>query len=85
MKEIDISCRTMFAELAQRTIDAQFVTDFPLERWFVRVTVKDREYWYFDLSTPEGKDKRNYVGPASDEAITKRVRAHKDQGQHPRA
>ncbi|TMU95488.1 nucleotidyltransferase family protein [Brucella haematophila] len=78
MKEIDISYRTMFAELAQRTMDAQFVADFPLEGWFVTVTVKDRDYWYFDLPTPEGKDKRSYVGPASDEAITKRVRAHKE-------
>lgn len=34
----------MFAELAQRTMDAQFVAD------------KDRDYWYFDLLTPEGKD-----------------------------
>ncbi|GEM_PF-6009505 len=44
MKETDISYRTMFAELAQRTMDAQFVAD------------KDRDYWYFDLLTPEGKD-----------------------------
>lgn len=78
MKEIDISYRTMFAELAQRTPDAQFAADFPLEGWFVTVTVKDRDYWYFDLPTPEGKDKRRYVGPASDEAITERVKAHKE-------
>ncbi|QND29435.1 nucleotidyltransferase family protein [Sinorhizobium meliloti] len=78
MKEIDISYRTMFLELAQRTLDAQFVADFPLEGWFVTVTVKGRDYWYFDLPTPEGKDKRRYVGPASDEAITERVKAHKE-------
>jgi hypothetical protein len=78
MKEIDISYRTMFEELAQRTPDAQFTADFPLEGWFVTVTVKDRDYWYFDLPTPEGKDKRRYVGPASDEAITERVKAHKE-------
>jgi hypothetical protein len=75
MKEIDISYRTMFAELAQRTLDAQFAADFSLEGWFV---VKDRDYWYFDLPTPEGKDKRSYVGPHSDEAITERVKAHKE-------
>ncbi|CDM61721.1 hypothetical protein LPU83_pLPU83d_0350 (plasmid) [Rhizobium favelukesii] len=78
MKEIDISYRTMFAELAQRTLDAQFAADFPMEGWFVTVTVKDRDYWYFDLPTPEGKDKRSYVGPHSDEAITARVKAHKE-------
>ncbi|MEY9560167.1 nucleotidyltransferase family protein [Sinorhizobium fredii] len=78
MKEIDISYRTMFAELTQRSLDAQFAADFPLEGWFVTVTVKNRDYWYFDLPTPEGKDKRSYVGPASDEAITERVKAHKE-------
>jgi len=44
----------------------------------VTVTVKDRDYWYFDLPTPQGKDKRSYVGPHSDEAITERVKAHKE-------
>lgn len=78
LKEIDISYRTMFAELTQRTLDAQFAADFPMEGWFVTVTVKDRNYWYFDLPTPEGKDKRSYVGPHSDEAITARVKAHKE-------
>ena len=33
MKKIDISYRFMFAELTQRTLDAQFVADFPLEGW----------------------------------------------------
>jgi hypothetical protein len=44
MKEIDIAYRTMFAELVQRTHDGQFLADFPLEGWFVTVTVKDRDY-----------------------------------------
>jgi len=78
MKDIDISYRTMFAELTQRTMDAQFAADFPLEGWFVNVTVKNRNYWYFDLPTPAGKDKRSYVGPASDEAISERVKTHKE-------
>ena len=78
LKEIDISYRTMFAELAQRTHDGQFLSDFPLEGWFVTVTVKGRDYWYFDLPTPEGKDKRSYVGPQNDEEITTRVKAHKE-------
>lgn len=44
----------------------------------MNVTVKNRDYWYFDLPTPEGKDKRSYVGPASDEALRERVNAHKE-------
>lgn len=55
-------------------MDAQFTADFPLEGWFVNVAVKNQDYWYFDLPTPEGKDKRSYVGPASDEAIRDNIR-----------
>ncbi|WP_306909369.1 nucleotidyltransferase family protein [Rhizobium mesoamericanum] len=77
MKEIDLVYRTMFAELAQRSLDAQFHADFPLEGRFVTVPVKGREYWYFDLPTPNG-DKRTYVGPHSDKEITARVKAHKE-------
>lgn len=51
MKETDISYRTMFAELAQQTMDAQFVAD------------KDRDYWYFDLPTSEGKDQTKLRRP----------------------
>jgi hypothetical protein len=77
MKQIDLVYRTAFAELAQRTFDAQFQADFPLEGRFVAVPVKGRNYWYFDIPTPEGKDKRRYVGPQDDADITARVKAHK--------
>ena len=77
MKQIDLVYRTAFAELAQRTFDAQFQADFPLEGRFVAVPVKGRNYWYFDLPTPEGKDKRRYVGPQDDVDITARVKAHR--------
>jgi len=78
MKQIDLVYRTMLAELAQRSFDAQFISDFPLDGRFVTVPVKGRHYWYFDRPTPEGKDKRSYVGPHDDPAITARVNAHKD-------
>lgn len=77
MKQIDLSYRTLFAELAQRSLDAQFEADFPLEGRFVTVSVKGKEYWYFDLPTADGPDKRRYVGPVADEEITARVNDHK--------
>ncbi|AFL51365.1 hypothetical protein ABIE78_002813 [Sinorhizobium fredii] len=76
MRQIDLVYRTMFAELVQRSLDAQFQADFPLEGRFVTVPVKGKNYWYFDLPTPHG-DKRRYVGPHSDAEITARVNAHK--------
>ncbi len=60
MKQIDLSYGTLFAELAQRSLDAQFQADFPLEGRYVTVPVKGRNYWYFDLPTEHG-DKRRYV------------------------
>lgn len=77
MKEIDLVYRTMFAELGQRSLDASFKADFPLEGRFVSVAIKGHDYWYFDRPTENG-DKRTYVGPKSDDEISKRVAAFKD-------
>src|SRR3546814_15394066 len=73
MKTLDLVYRTMFAELAQRSLDASFTTDFSTSGNFVRVPVKGRNYWYFE-ETPPSK-KRKYVGPASDTEIADRVAA----------
>lgn len=78
MREVDLVFRTMFAELAQQTLDAQWQSNFPLEGRFVTVPVKGNDYFYFDLPTPEGKDKRSYVGPAADSEIAARVRRHRE-------
>ncbi|RVL62751.1 hypothetical protein CN141_07730, partial [Sinorhizobium meliloti] len=43
MKEIDISYRAMFAELTQRTLDAQFAADFPLEAGLSHMSDKRSE------------------------------------------
>src|SRR3546814_13023615 len=63
----------MFAELAQRGLDASFTTDFSTSGNFVRVPVKGRNYWYFEETQPSKK--RKYVGPASDPEIADRVAA----------
>lgn len=73
MDEIDLIYQTMFAELAQRTLDAQFRTDFPPHGRFASVPVKGRRYWYFD----EGDKPRRYVGPADNPDIAARVEAFK--------
>lgn len=77
MRQIDLAYRTMFAELAQRSFDAQFSAGFPLDGRFVNVPVKGKGYWYFEYPTPEG-DKRRYVGPEADEQITASVIAHRE-------
>jgi len=81
MCEIDLVYRTMFAELGQRCIDADFIRDFRIEKVdgtfslkgaFFKMKVKGRDYWYHKGSTADGR-KQTYVGPASDPEITQRV------------
>ena len=50
VKEMDLVFRTMFTELSQRSLDASFQSDFPLEGRFVSVPVKGKSYWYFGLA-----------------------------------
>jgi hypothetical protein len=73
MKTVDLPYRTMFAELVQRSLDASFETDFSATGNFVRVPVKDRDYWYFEETQPTKT--RKYVGPADDPDVSGRVAA----------
>ena len=72
MKEIDLAFRTLFAELAQRCLDASFHSDFPTDGRFVVVPVKGRDYWYFDRKDGD-KPVRKYVGPRGDPDLDRRV------------
>lgn len=73
MKEIDLTYRTMFAELVQRSLDASVESEFSTAGNFVRVPVKGRDYWYFEETQP--KKTRKYVGSADDPDIAARVEA----------
>lgn len=73
MQPIDLSYRTMYSELAQRSLDGAFASEFSIAGRFVSVTVKDRRYWYFDIPVGNGKQQRRYVGPLEDPDITNRV------------
>lgn len=78
MKHIPHPYQTLYSELAQRSHDGLFASDFDVEGRFITAEVKGRRYWYFDLSNGEGGKKRTYVGPVEDPEITKRVEAFKD-------
>jgi hypothetical protein len=69
---IDLATQTTFAELLQRTLDADFDEQFPERGTFRRKKSKDRFYWQFQWR--EGTTvKSRYVLPVSDKAITDRV------------
>lgn len=85
LKSIDLMYQAMLAELGQRSLDAAWSADFPSDGRFTPRTVKQRRYWYFDR--PDGKSgrTRDYVGPASDPEIAKRVEEFKAQKDDLRA
>jgi hypothetical protein len=73
-RQLDLVYTTMIAELLERSLEAQFDTDFDESGTFRKRTVKGREYWYYkpsERNTDTTPDK--YVGSADDPAIAKRV------------
>lgn len=78
MKLLDHSYRTLYSELAQRTLDAQFSTEFPIAGRFISMESRGRRYWYYDLPKAGGGKQRRYVGPVEDVEITARVERFAD-------
>lgn len=76
MKLIDSAYRTLFSELEQRCLDAEFDEAYPESGAFKVTTVKGRGYWYF-VQRIDGKPRKRYVGPAADPEIDRRVKAFK--------
>jgi hypothetical protein len=74
---VSLTTQTLYAELVDRCAVAAFEAEFPLNGSFVRVRVKDREYWYFQQGARDasGKQPRKYVGPDNDE-IRQRMANH---------
>jgi hypothetical protein len=64
----------VFADLSQRCLDAAFDEQFPENGNFNLITVKGRDYWYYNgYDAVTGRKTKKYVGPAADPAIAARV------------
>jgi hypothetical protein len=74
---VSLMTQTAYAELLDRTIAACH-TEFPPSGSFVRVTVKERDYWYFQQGARDasGRQPRKYVGPDSPD-LRSRIQEHK--------
>lgn len=72
MDEISLATQTMFAELLQRCLDAEFDDTFHERGNFRRRRKGDRFYWYFQWDR-DGQKHEKYVGPVTDKSITDRV------------
>ncbi len=73
MTSLSLAAQTMFAELVQRCLDAEFDDRYHEQGNFVRRRRGRKLYWYYQRR--ENLDLREeYVGPVRDAAITERVR-----------
>jgi hypothetical protein len=77
MNEIGIAAQTMFAELVQQALDAEFDEQYDERGNFVRKKVDGPLYWYYQRKV-DGRLRQLYVGPVKDEAINQRVKRFND-------
>lgn len=78
MRKLAHPFQVLFSELAQRSLDASFSSNYDPSGRFISAEVKGRRYWYFDTQDSQGRRKRSYVGPMEDVEITKRVEAFRE-------
>jgi hypothetical protein len=72
MSDIALAAQTMFAELLQRSLDAEFDDRYDERGIFKKRKKKGRFYWHY-IRDIRGKKKEEYVGPHTDKAITDRI------------
>lgn len=77
MQEIDLATQTMFAELLQRSLDAEFDNMFDERGTFRKKRSKGRMYWHHQRKIA-GKVVSTYVGPVTDKSISDRVKRFDD-------
>jgi hypothetical protein len=71
---IPLAIRTLFADLLQRSLDAEFDDEFSPAGGFQRRRRGNRYYWYYREGGREGqKNTPKYVGPVTDKSVTDRV------------
>jgi hypothetical protein len=78
MKPLSLAHQTMFADLIQKCLDAEFDQAFPENGSFSKVKGANSQlFWYYKGyragSDVENKRFSKYVGPVSDPAVTARV------------
>jgi hypothetical protein len=75
MATVPLAIRTLFADLLQRSLDAEFDDEFGPAGDFQKKKRSNRYYWYYRESGREGqKSTPRYVGPVTDTSVTDRVK-----------
>jgi len=71
---IGLPLQTMFAEVEQRSLDAEFDETYPENGSFSKRERNGQHYWYYNgYDRQTGAKYVKYAGPAQDEAVTQRV------------
>src|SRR5579871_6764018 len=73
---LPLALQTLYAELLDRVVAADFGDAFAETGTFIVKTVRGRRYWYFQEATPEGRRQR-YVGPETPE-LMEQIARHKE-------
>ncbi len=73
--DLPLMLQTTYADLLDRARDDAFAESFPAGGTFVAKTLRNRRYWYFQASSPEGRTQK-YVGPETP-ALLERIEAHR--------
>lgn len=81
LETVSLPIQTMFAELEQRSLDAEFDESYPENGSFSKRVRNGQEYWYYNgYDRQTGAKYVKYVGPAKEEALAQRVeRFHKSK------
>jgi hypothetical protein len=75
MPPIPLAIRTLFADLLQRSLDAEFDDEFSPAGDFQKKKRGNRFYWYYREGGREGqKSTPRYVGPVTDASVTDRIK-----------
>jgi len=77
LRELGLAIQTLFADLEQRCLDAEFDAAFPSNGSVSKKERKGRSYWYFQ-GYQDGRRYSRYVGPADDPEIADRVARFRD-------
>lgn len=80
MDTIGLAHQTLYADLVQRALDAEFDAEFPENGTFSKQIRDGKSYWYYVGYRPAeggepGQRYTTYVGPADDPDITTRAEA----------
>ncbi len=71
-QHIPLASQTMFAELLQRAMDAEFDANFDERGRFYQTRSNRKAFWYYRRRLA-GEERNIYVGPVDDEALTHRI------------